>query len=62
VITPSLPTFSIASAKLQCTGVLTRIHHALYAEVRVLEGRAATPTLAIVDSQTVKSAEKGGKD
>jgi transposase len=47
--------------ELQCTGVLTRIHHALYAEVRVLEGRAATPTLAVVDSQTVKSAEKGGR-
>src|SRR6516225_148676 len=47
--------------ELQCTGVLRQIHHALYAEVRVLEGRAATPTLAIVDSQTVKSAEKGGR-
>jgi len=47
--------------ELLCSGVLTRIHHALYAEVRTLEGRAATPTLAIVDSQTVKSAEKGGQ-
>ena len=47
--------------ELQCTGVLKQIHHALHAEVRLLEGRAATPTLAIVDSQTVKSAEKGGQ-
>ena len=47
--------------ELHCTGVLTRIHHALYTTVRELEGRAATPTLAIVDSQTVKSAEKGGR-
>ena len=47
--------------ELLCSGVLTRIHHALYAEVRTLEGRVATPTLAIVDSQTVKSAEKGGQ-
>ena len=47
--------------ELQCTGVLKQIHNALYAEVRVLEGRAATPTLAIVDSQSVKSAEKGGR-
>jgi transposase len=47
--------------ELLCSGTLTRIHHALYAEVRSLEGRAATPTLAIVDSQTVKSAEKGGQ-
>ena len=47
--------------ELQCTGVLKQIHNSLYAEVRLLEGRAATPTLAIVDSQTVKSAEKGGR-
>jgi transposase len=46
--------------ELQCTGVLKQIHHALHAEVRLLEGRAAAPTLAIVDSQSVKSAEKGG--
>ena len=42
-------------------GTLTRIHHALYAEARKLEGRAAEPSLAIVDSQSVKSAEKGGR-
>jgi transposase len=47
--------------ELQCTGVLKQIHNSLYAEVRVLEGRTATPTLAIVDSQSVKSAEKGGQ-
>jgi transposase len=47
--------------ELHCTGVLTKIHHALYATVRELEGKEATPTLAIVDSQTVKSAEKGGQ-
>ena len=47
--------------ELQCTGVLKRIHNALHAEVRSLEGRSQTPTLAIVDSQTVKSAEKGGQ-
>jgi transposase len=47
--------------ELNCSGVLTRIHHALYAKLRVLEGRAAEPTLAIVDSQSVKSAEKGGR-
>lgn len=47
--------------ELNCTGVLTQIHHALYAKLRVLEGRAETPTLAIVDSQSVKSAEKGGR-
>ena len=40
---------------------LVQIHNALYAKLRVLEGRAKTPTLSIVDSQTVKSAEKGGR-
>ena len=39
--------------ELQCTGVLKRIHNALHAEVRSLEGKSETPTLAIVDSQTV---------
>ena len=43
------------------SGVLARIHHALYVEARELAGRNPTPSLAIVDSQSVKSAEKGGK-
>jgi transposase len=47
--------------ELQCTGVLKTIHNALHAEVRSLAGRSETPTLAIVDSQSVKSAEKGGR-
>jgi transposase len=46
--------------ELHCYGILTRIHHELYAKAREIEKRAETPTLAIVDSQTVKSAEKGG--
>ena len=46
--------------ELNCSNVLTKIHHALYAKVRALEGRNPEPTLAIVDSQSVKSAEKGG--
>lgn len=41
-------------------GVLARVHHALYSELRDLEGRAASATMAIVDSQSVKGAEKGG--
>ena len=43
-----------------CDGTLTRIHHALYAEVRKLAGKEPMATTAIVDSQSVKSAEKGG--
>ena len=41
-------------------GTLDRIHHALYVECRELDGRKASPTAAVIDSQSVKSAEKGG--
>jgi transposase len=39
---------------------LDRIHHALYVRCRELAGGEASPTAAIIDSQSVKSAEKGG--
>src|ERR687889_2571585 len=38
---------------------LDRIHHALYVLCREQAGRAASPTAAIIDSQSVKGAEKG---
>jgi len=41
-------------------GTLLRIHHALYVEARERAGREASPTVAIIDSQSVKGAEKGG--
>jgi transposase len=41
-------------------GTLDRIHHALYLECREQGEREASPTAAIIDSQSVKSAEKGG--
>ena len=41
-------------------GTLDRIHHALYVECRARAEREASPTTAIIDSQSVKSAEKGG--
>jgi transposase len=41
-------------------GTLARIHHALYVEARERAGREASPTVAIIDSQSVKGAEKGG--
>src|ERR1700674_5465034 len=44
----------------QCDRVLDRIHHALYVECRERAEREASPTAAIIDSQSVKSAEKGG--
>ena len=39
---------------------LDRIHHALCVRCREQAGREASPTAAIIDSQSVKSAEKGG--
>src|SRR3974377_1977727 len=39
---------------------LDRIHHTLYVECREQGEREASPTAAIIDSQSVKSAEKGG--
>jgi transposase len=41
-------------------GTLDRIHHTLYVKCREAAGREASPTAAVIDSQSVKSAEKGG--
>jgi putative transposase len=42
-------------------GALLRIHEALYVACREKEGREASPTAAIIDSESVKSAEKGAR-
>jgi transposase len=39
---------------------LLRLHQALYAQVRELSERKASPTVAILDSQSAKAAQKGG--
>lgn len=41
-------------------GTLKKIHHELYLACREQAGREASPTAAVIDSQSVKSAEKGG--
>src|SRR5271163_2318754 len=41
-------------------GTLERIHQALYVAVREKEGREASPSAAIIDSQSAKGALKGG--
>ena len=41
-------------------GTLDRIHDTLYVKCREQASRDASPTVAIIDSQSVKSAEKGG--
>jgi transposase len=40
-------------------GTLERIHHALSVKCREQASREASPTAAIIDAQSVKSAEKG---
>ena len=42
-------------------GTLTRLHHALFVEARERAGKEASPSVAIIDSQSVRSAEKGGR-
>ncbi len=41
-------------------GTLDRIHFALYVQCRERAGREASPTAAVIDSQSVESSEKGG--
>jgi transposase len=40
-------------------GTLKRLHHALFVQAREQAGREASPSVAIIDSQSVRSAEKG---
>ena len=40
-------------------GTLDRIHDALYVATREATGREASPTVAIIDSQSSKAAQKG---
>ncbi len=53
---PPRSTFSLRN----WDGTLDRIHHALYVKCRESAERDASPTACIIDSQSVKSAEKGG--
>jgi transposase len=41
-------------------GTLDCLHHALYVQCRGQVGRDASPTVGIIDSQSVKGTEKGG--
>uniref|UniRef100_UPI001B3B6A1A IS5 family transposase n=1 Tax=Skermanella mucosa TaxID=1789672 RepID=UPI001B3B6A1A len=43
-------------------GTLERIHFSLFVQVREHAGKEASPTAAIIDSQSGKSAERGGAE
>lgn len=45
----------------EADGTLRRLPAALYVKCREQADRAASPTACIIDSQSVKSAEKGGR-
>jgi transposase len=58
---PPRSTVNFYFCRWQHDGTLDRLHHALYVRCREQAGREASPTAAIIDSQGVKSAEKGGR-
>lgn len=47
-------------ARWEADGTLRRIHAELYGQCREQAERSPSPTAGIIDSQSVKSAEKGG--
>ena len=46
----------------QHDGTLKKIHHTLYMKCREQVRREASPTACVIDSQSVKSTEKGGRN
>ena len=58
---PARSTVNFYFCRWQHDGTLTRLHHALYVRCREQAEREASPSAAIIDSQSVKSAEKGGR-
>lgn len=59
---PPRSTVNYYFCRWQYEGTLERLRHALYVLCREQVHRDASPTAVIIDSQSVKSAEKGGAD
>ena len=57
---PPRSTVNFYFCRWQHDGTLDRLHHALYVRCREQAAREGSPTAAVIDSQSVKSAEKGG--
>ena len=59
---PPWPTVHDYYWKYRRDGIWNQVHETLHKHVRVQAGRQASPSAAIIDSQSVKSASKGGNE
>jgi putative transposase len=59
---PPWPTVHDYYWKYRRDGIWNQVHETLHKHVRVQAGRQASPSAAIIDSQSVKTASKGGNE